>query len=631
MPPVRYDRRLFVRLFLPMPLAEPPRVPVPPKVRFRRFRGKANRVSPESAAIGATQRRKNSLHKLAVPLALRLYRTRKFMQQRRTNLLLALLVITPLALLTWLGTYLIRDASRSTDAAMQAVLAERLSVADHQLVDDLRRFTDQLDEIAASASLPGKEAASALAAHPWVTETWVAANNGTVLKVHAKPGITPGEGADAETRSGMLRQIFGGPVARLASSEQPFLPVIKLPETSGVDRSRKAVWMTFARTEKYHLEGFVTDIQEAAFPSGWHVTDGDFIYWRQLVQGDIVCARLDSQKLRFALYSRLPPPGQPNYPGRLILSTVTGIPLFTSGQELSGSSRRPVSIHECSPPFTQWRLAYAPASKEFPKPYLFPILLGVGSGCLLVMAVAWTFFRENARELRLAQQRVSFVNQISHELKTPLTNIQLYSEMASHRIEDTGDSIALRHLKVVETETARLNRLIQNVLNYARQQRDRLTVQPRPIVLDEVVGRAIGNWRTILENKGFVVHTQFRGPTRINADADALEQILGNLLSNVDKYASHGKWVSVRTEVTEEATAQIIVEDRGPGVPASKRRMIFEPFERLRSDVNEGVSGTGIGLTISRELAELHGGSLEVCSQSKDGAKFVLTLPVQPL
>lgn len=565
-------------------------------------------------------------------MAGRLYRICIFMQQRRTNLLLILLVITPLALLTWLGTYLIRDASRSTDAAMQAVLAERLAVADHQLVDDLRRFTDQLDQLAATAELPSVEVAKMLGAHIWVTETWFITTSGALLKVTAKEGLTPGEGADAATRSRILRQILGGPVARFSSSEQPFLPVVKIPvQQQSVDRSRQAMWMTFARTDNYHLEGFAHREPDASFPSGWHVTDGDFIYWRQTARGDVICARLDSQKLRQALYSRLPPPGLPDYPGRLILSTVTGIPLHTAGSKMPGSGGKPVALHECSAPLTQWMLGYAPASKEFPKPYLFPILLGVGSGCLLVMALAWTFFRENARELRLAQQRVSFVNQISHELKTPLTNIQLYTEMASHRIEDSGDAIAQRHLRVVETETARLNRLIQNVLNYARQQRDRLSVQPKPIVLDEVVGRAVGNWRMLLENKGFVVQAQLHGPPVVYADADALEQILGNLLSNVDKYAAHGKWVSIRTGTAEDGKAEITVEDRGPGIPAGKRRMVFEPFERLRSDVNEGVSGTGIGLTISRELAELHGGSLEVCSSYKDGARFILTLPVQPL
>jgi signal transduction histidine kinase len=203
--------------------------------------------------------------------------------------------------------------------------------------------------------------------------------------------------------------------------------------------------------------------------------------------------------------------------------------------------------------------------------------------------------------------------------------------MASHRIEEAGDTIGRRHLSVVETEVARLDRLIQNVLNYARQQRDKLSVQPRPISLDHVVERAVKHWRLLLERKGFELETHLLGPNEMSADPDAIEQILGNLISNVDKYAKYGKWISIRTEQEpEKGIARIIVEDRGPGIPTSKRRAVFEPFERLRSDLDEGVSGTGIGLTISRELAELHGGSLLVCPNYKEGARFILTLPLQP-
>ena len=558
------------------------------------------------------------------------YRNGTIMQQRRTNLLFILLVITPLALLTWLGTYLIRDAARSTDAAMQAVLTERLAVADRQLVDDLRRFTDQLDQMTVTPNLISQEIAKILSTHLWVTETWVVTQDGNVSARVQKTEQSLADGADAMTRSQILRSTVDARIVNKLGAFEPFYTLSKPDLRENPDWSRQAAWKTFVRADNYHLNGLVRLEKEVGFLSGWHVTDGDFIYWRETAEGELICARMDSQPLRRALFSRLPPPGLESYAGRLMLTTASGIPLHTAGRLLSGSGATPSAKRECSAPLTQWVLSYSPASLEFPKPYLFPILLGVGSGCILVVALAWTFFRENARELRLAQQRVSFVNQISHELKTPLTNIQLYTEMAAHRLEDSGDAVAQRQLKVVETETARLNRLIQNVLNYARQQRDKLSVQKKTIILDDVVKRAVGNWQTLLESKGFKVDMKLQGPPTMKADADALEQILGNLLSNVDKYAMHGKWVSIRTETTG-STARIIVEDRGPGIPSGKRRAVFEPFERLRSDLNEGVSGTGIGLTISRELAELHGGSLDVCTLYKDGAKFILTLPVQPL
>ncbi len=576
---------------------------------------------------GDSQLREYSLHNRAVAHEAGPYRTASFMQHRRTNLLLILLVITPIALLTWLGTYLIRDAARSTDSAMQAVLAERLAVADHQLVDDLRRFTDALDAMEAKLDTDPTQVAKTLAGHPWIMESWIANASGETQPVADKKALEPSAGAEAVARSKVLTSVLAKSSRRYDDATAPFF---RLAAIETMDRSRQSAWMTFAKSAVYDLQDQLHRRQETPFLSGWHVTDGDFIYWRQMRPGELICARLDSQALRRALYARLPPLGLQSYPGRMILSTVTGIPLHTAGRGLSGSTNVPAAQKECSAPLSQWVIGYSPASVEFPKPYLFPILLGVSSGCILVLALAWTFFRENARELRLAQQRVSFVNQISHELKTPLTNIQLYTEMASHRIEDSGDIIAQRHLRVVETETARLNRLIQNVLNYARQQRDKLSVQAKSIVLDEVVDRAVGNWRTLLENKGFHVHTVLSGPSLMRADPDALEQILGNLLSNVDKYAAHGKWVSIRTEATG-SSIRVIVEDRGPGIPPGKRRMVFEPFERLRSDLNEGVSGTGIGLTISRELADLHGGSLEVCSLYKDGARFILTLPVHPL
>jgi signal transduction histidine kinase len=84
---------------------------------------------------------------------------------------------------------------------------------------------------------------------------------------------------------------------------------------------------------------------------------------------------------------------------------------------------------------------------------------------MLVFVVGWLYFHESARELRVAQQRVTFVNQISHELKTPLTNIRLYAEMAAAPRRIAGDGIMKRQLGVVEAETSRLDRLIQNVLN----------------------------------------------------------------------------------------------------------------------------------------------------------------------
>lgn len=556
------------------------------------------------------------------------------MLQRRSTILFIILVILPLALLAWLGTYLIRDAEKRTDASMQAVLAERLSSADHHLLHDMRQLTDRLDAWGAQSIGSAKLMSQRLATHPWIARTWSATSETSPAEsFEGKTTFRPAHGFNAQERIQAIFEATRNPdsipqfSSALDDGGPPFQRIHMSGSVAGGPRS--SLWMTYLKMHGYHIDDRPVQSETPLTWSGWHVGDSMFIYWHRFADGSLSCALMNPQMLMKSLFQRLPQPGLATPPGRMMLTTVKGIPLHQWGKALPGSEGPPASHRACSEPLSQWEMAYTPANEEFPKPYLFPILLGVSSGIVLVFVVGWLYFHESAREIRVAQQRVTFVNQISHELKTPLTNIRLYAEMAAHRAESTGDSIAKRQLGVVEAETSRLDRLIQNVLNYARQQRDKLTISPKPVVLDELVTRAVEFWKPLLENKGFEIEITLNGPATINADPDALEQILGNLISNADKYGNSGKWIAIRTE-HDESNTRVIVEDRGPGIPTNKRRTVFEPFERLRSDLAEGVSGTGIGLTISRELAQLHRGSLTVCPNYRDGARFILTLPNQP-
>ncbi|MFM2168726.1 MAG: Alginate biosynthesis sensor protein KinB [Verrucomicrobiota bacterium] len=555
------------------------------------------------------------------------------MLRRRSTVLFIVLVALPLALLAWLGTYLMRDAAKRTDASMQAILAERLSSADHQLVHDLRQLTDEFDAMAGTAST-AMAAAAGLAQHPWAARAWVLSEKTALQEMASKTAFEPLMEISPEEQMSELRSraLSLGPNPEYVVPDPrggpPFQRISpSFIATSSTER-RKAPWQTFQKLGGYHIHETTTPGSQARSASGWHVAEQSFMYWNKFPDGSVVGLLLNTHLLMQGLFARLPHPGLEVPPGRMMLAGLRGVPLHQWGKRLEGAERPPSAHRACSEPLGQWELAYTPADEEFPKPYLFPIMLGMGSGVMLVIVLAWLYFHESARELSVAQQRVTFVNQISHELKTPLTNIRLYAEMAAHRAESTGDGTMKRQLSVVENETSRLDRLIQNVLNYARQQRDKLTISPKPVSLDDIATRAIEFWRPTLEAKGFEVRVELHGPPVIQADADALSQILSNLLSNVEKYGLAGRYVGLRTEV-EGDTARVIVEDRGPGIPASKRKTVFEPFERLRSDLNEGVSGTGIGLTISRELTQLHGGKLVVCSQYREGARFILTLPVQ--
>jgi signal transduction histidine kinase len=177
-------------------------------------------------------------------------------------------------------------------------------------------------------------------------------------------------------------------------------------------------------------------------------------------------------------------------------------------------------------------------------------------------------------------------------------------------------------LSVVEEETSRLSRMIHNVLTFARQEKKTLELHPVPADLSESVKRVVELWRPVLEKSGLKVLLEAAKPVRAIFDADAVEQILGNLLSNVEKYAA-GSEVTIR--VQDDGSVE--VHDSGPGIAAKDAARIFEPFYRSRNDLTEGVSGTGLGLGIAKALAEAQNGSLRLVTGER-GACFILQLPL---
>lgn len=246
-------------------------------------------------------------------------------------------------------------------------------------------------------------------------------------------------------------------------------------------------------------------------------------------------------------------------------------------------------------------------------------------GTALFLALSYFFLREHRRKLREAQDRVSFVNQVSHELKTPLTNIQLYSELAATKLDGIeGAEPAQGKLAVIKHETARLGRLIHNVLTFARDEKGTLTVNPKIIEIDPLVDEVIESWRPSLENAGIAIE-RTGSASQCRADSDAIEQVIGNLISNVEKYAADGKWIGIETSETSEHVV-VRVADHGPGIPANQRHAIFNAFVRIDDRVNAKAAGSGLGLSIARRLIEHQGGEI-TCRAGSQGSIFEFTLP----
>ncbi len=249
------------------------------------------------------------------------------------------------------------------------------------------------------------------------------------------------------------------------------------------------------------------------------------------------------------------------------------------------------------------------------------------AAALFLTACGVLLHLQQKRALRLAAERVSFVNRVSHELGSPLTNLSLNLDLATEML-DSRPVEARRRLDLVAEEIERLSRLVANVLTFSRRDRDTLVLKPAPCHPDEVVRRTLENFRPALERRGVVIEMDLNAGAAVLLDPDALSQIAGNLISNVEKYAAAGAWLGLACGI-EAGYFFLEIRDRGPGIPAAARERIFKPFERVHHQTNEGASGTGLGLAIGRDLARRMGGTLEL-PDHPELTVFLLRIPAPP-
>jgi signal transduction histidine kinase len=252
--------------------------------------------------------------------------------------------------------------------------------------------------------------------------------------------------------------------------------------------------------------------------------------------------------------------------------------------------------------------------------------LSIALSLLSIFVGGWLIFRDLQRELRQARLRTDFVSNVSHELKTPLTSIRMFSELlVEGRVDD--ESKRREYLRVIVTEAARLTRLISNVLDFARMERGDKPYRFQRTDIVGVTRETLDAYRPQLEASGFVVELiSPAGPIYAWADRDTISQVLLNLLSNAEKYSSDQKKVRV---ILEGVSGQIrlTVEDRGRGVPPGCEQKIFEQFFRAHDSLSDAIPGAGLGLAVATQIARSHKGKLWHEHRTGGGSRFVLEIP----
>jgi signal transduction histidine kinase len=381
----------------------------------------------------------------------------------------------------------------------------------------------------------------------------------------------------------------------------------------------------------------------------------------------------------------------------------TAKPVALSHPGFHTTWKRPFVATEIGEALPHWELAVylLNPAKLTQSAHALKLTLGLLIAVLLsaIGVGSWLIVADLNRQLTLARQKTDFVSNVSHELKTPLTSIRMFSELlAEGRVTD--QSKQRTYLGIITAETARLTRLINNVLDFARIERGEKKYNFQRCDLVSVVRETAETYRPHLEANGFQFACGLPDtPVFVNGDRDALSQVVVNLLSNAEKYSdsrkeialclspvephatafatsperagtrcspslpdsawqgspercrrsplspSEGEGAGVRgpaspPESLEQATSParnyrshvaVQVLDRGLGVPKGCEEKIFEQFYRAHDSLSNGIQGSGLGLTLARQIARAHGGEVVFEPRAGGGSCFTLKLPVMAL
>ncbi len=240
----------------------------------------------------------------------------------------------------------------------------------------------------------------------------------------------------------------------------------------------------------------------------------------------------------------------------------------------------------------------------------------------------WTL-REVTQQRELDRLKDDFVATVSHELRTPLTSMMGFLEMIREGEAGELTDDQQRFLAIVYRSSERLQRLVGDLLFVARLDASGLQLQFEPVEVGEIVREAAESVGALARARELDLRLELAPLPAITGDRERLSQLVANLLSNAIKFTPAGGHITLRTFVHDRRVV-IEVEDDGVGIPADEQERLFQRFFRSSTATEQAIPGTGLGLVISRAIADGHGGTIDVRSEAGAGACFHVELPLDP-
>ncbi len=553
----------------------------------------------------------------------------------RPIMLLLAIVVLPVVLMTWAAGRLAAREAEAVQQQFRQLMEDRLQDANTGIAAHFDRLASDLRRVTTIDDFNVDSLRAVVRSEPALLQLFVLSPRGELQYPN------PADSLNSTEQSFLLRtatMFTGGDLRNAVSlSEDQSKGDEALPQPLGQSPSTQSL------PAKGPSDGAA---QQAAGPgqssesSGWFVWYWErglnLIFWQRRPSGHIVGTALDRARWMSDLLADLPETRvagdgtQASFPSQFRLVNAGSDSVYRWGEFETEPADEPLCEVAVAEPLAAWRLQCFVPDDQFAIDTGRSAYGGLAGGLLAVAvalaACSFLLWRDYSRDMRQAAQQVSFVNQVSHELKTPLTNIRMYAELLERDLDALDDETSGRsrqRLDVILGEGQRLSRLIGNVLTFARQQRRTLEPQPAEVLVDEVLQRTLERFRPSLDELQIEVATELAAAEPARIDVDFLEQIVGNLISNVEKYAAAGKSLRISSRF-ENGCVIVEVADAGPGIPKADRDRVFAPFVRGSNEIS-AVAGTGIGLSIAGELARLHGGDLTLLD-SATGCVFRVVL-----
>ncbi|MEN9702508.1 MAG: hypothetical protein RIR55_1850 [Bacteroidota bacterium] len=256
------------------------------------------------------------------------------------------------------------------------------------------------------------------------------------------------------------------------------------------------------------------------------------------------------------------------------------------------------------------------------------VIIGAFLFVLIVLAAFFITVRSLFTQKKLNEIKRDFINNMTHELKTPLATISLAVDaLKSPKVQSDAKSVEY-FSTIIKEENVRMNKHVEVILQAAQLEKKEYKLNKQPVDIHDMLFGVLDSFKLQLDAKPSQIHTNFDAdPSEIEVDQEYMLHVFSNLIDNAIKYSKETIDIAITT-VTLPAEIQIIIEDKGIGMSADTAKHIFEKFYRAHTGNVHNVKGFGLGMSYVKWVIDIHKGKIKVESKEGEGTKMIITLPI---